>query len=145
VAEVLVPILEEHELELVEVTFRTEGGRWILRVTIDHTEGVRVEHCQAVSREMGVHLDVEDLIPVKYYLEVSSPGLDRPLKKEEDFERYSGRLVSIKAHTAVSGRKKIKGALLGIAEGVVTVQLEEGDKLEVPVENISSARLDFKF
>ena len=94
---------------------------------------------------MGVHLDVEDMIPVKYYLEVSSPGLDRPLKDESDFERFTGRLVKIKTTRAISGRKKISGTIEGLQNGIVRVLLDEGITLEVPVEDISSARLDYKF
>ncbi|UCG39787.1 MAG: ribosome maturation factor RimP [bacterium] len=143
--EILAPIMEQLDLELVDVTLRTEGGRWILRVTIDCEGGVTVDHCTAVSRELGVHLDVEDLIPMKYYLEVSSPGLDRPLKEEADFIRFKGRLVLIKTHRSVAGRRKISGTLDGLADGVVSVTLEDGTRLEVPVEDISSARLDYRF
>ena len=145
IREILDPILIERELELVEITFRMEGGRWILRITIDHDDGIKVEHCTRVSRELSVHLDVEDFIEVKYYLEVSSPGLDRPLKDEKDFEKYAGRLVFIKTHRLVEGRKKIRGALEGIEDGIVTVLLEDETRIEVPMEDISSARLDFKF
>lgn len=145
VREILAPILEELGLELVEITLRVEGGRWILRVTIDREEGVQVQHCTNVSRELSVHLDVEDLIPVKYYLEVSSPGLDRPLKDEKDFERFKGRLVKIKTNRSVGGRRKISGTIDGIEDGVVRVLMEDGISLQVPVEDISSARLDYKF
>ncbi|MGD8353332.1 MAG: ribosome maturation factor RimP [Pseudomonadota bacterium] len=145
IREILIPILDQQGLELVEITLRVEGGRWILRVTIDREEGVQVQHCTAVSRELGVHLDVEDIIPVKYFLEVSSPGLDRPLKDESDFERFKGRLVKIKTNRSVSGRRKISGTIEGIEDGVVSVMLDEGMSLKVPVEDISSARLDYKF
>lgn len=145
VSEILGPVLDQLGLELVEITFRVEGGRWILRVTIDCEGGVQVQHCTAVSRELGVHLDVEDLIPVKYYLEVSSPGLDRPLKDEDDFRRFTGRLVKIKVSRSIGGRKKINGTIEGIENGVVSVLLEDGLRLEVPVEDITSARLDYKF
>jgi len=145
IMEILDPILYESGLDPVEVTLRTEGGRWILRVTIDCEGGVTVDHCSRVSRELGVHLDVEDLIPVKYYLEVSSPGLDRPLKDEKDFERFSGRRVLIKMHQSVSGRKKIGGTLVGIVDGVVKVHLDDGMDMEVPIEAISSARLDDEY
>jgi ribosome maturation factor RimP len=145
VSEVLDPILQESGLELVDVTLRTEGGHWILRVTIDFEGGITVDHCTFVSRELGVHLDVEDLIPVKYYLEVSSPGLDRPLREERDFERFSGRRVLIRTHRSVAGRRKLGGTLEGIAEGTVSVLLDDGTRLEVPVEDISSARLDYEF
>jgi len=143
--EILLPVLEQEGLELVETILRVEGGRWILRVTIDREGGVQVHHCTAVSRELSVHLDVEDLIPVKYYLEVYSPGLDRPLKDESDFERYTGRLVKIKTNRSVAGRRKINGTIEGIEDGVVSVLVEDDIRLEVPVEDISSARLDYKF
>jgi ribosome maturation factor RimP len=145
IREILDPILKEYDLELVEVTFRMEDGRWVLRITIDHEDGIKVHHCTRVSRELSVHMDVEDFIEVKYYLEVSSPGLDRPLKDEKDYEKYAGKLVAIKAHRSIAGRKKIRGTLEGIEDGIVTVLLEEGDRLEVPFEEIISARLDFKF
>lgn len=145
IREILRPILDRNGLEPVDVTLRTEMGRWILRVTIDHEGGVTVDHCAAVSRDLGVHLDVEDLIPVKYYLEVSSPGLDRPLKEERDFERFAGRQVLIRTHRSVEGRRKIAGKLEGIEDGVVSVALGDGAKVRVPVEDISSARLDFEF
>jgi len=145
VREILIPVLDQMGLELVELTFRVEGGRWILRVTIDREEGIQLQHCTAVSRELSVHLDVEDLIPVKYHLEVSSPGLDRPLKDEGDFERFTGRLVRIKTNRSVAGRRKINGTIEGIKEGIVSVLGEDGVKIQVPVEDISSARLDYKF
>ncbi len=132
--EVLTPVLDQQGLELVEITLRVEGGRWILRVTIDREEGVQLHHCTAVSRELSLHLDVEDLIPVKYFLEVSSPGLDRPLKNERDFERFAGRLVKIKTNRSVSGRKKISGTIEGIEDGVVRILLEDDIRLEVPVD-----------
>jgi ribosome maturation factor RimP len=143
IARVLEPIVGQHGLEVVEVTLKSEGGRWILRVTIDCETGVKVEHCTMVSRELSVHLDVGDLIPVRYHLEVSSPGLDRPLKNERDFERFTGRSVMIKTHRSVSGLKKIRGTLEGIDEGVVKVRLENGNLLDVSMEDMSSARLDY--
>jgi ribosome maturation factor RimP len=143
--EILAPVLDQRGLELVDVTLRVEGSHWILRVTIDREEGVQVHHCTAVSRELNVHMDVEDLIPVKYFLEVSSPGLDRPLKNESDYDRFKGRLVKIKTNHPVAGRKKISGIIEGIENGVLSVLLEDDIRLEVPMEDILSARLDYKF
>ena len=143
--EILAPVLDQRGLELVDVTLRVEGGHWILRVTIDREGGVQVHHCTAVSRELNVHMDVEDLIPVKYFLEVSSPGLDRPLKNESDYDRFKGRLVKIKTNHPVAGRKKISGIIEGIENGVLSVLLEDDIRLEVPMEDILSARLDYKF
>lgn len=137
--------MRQSDLELVDVTLRTEGGRWILRVTIDCEGGVTVDHCTFVSRELGVHLDVEDLIPVKYYLEVSSPGLDRPLKEEKDFVRFCGRRVLIRTHRSVAGLRKIGGTLRGFSDGIVEVDLGDGTRVDVPIEDISSAKLEFEF
>lgn len=145
VVRVLEPIVDQHGLEVVEVTLKSEGGRWILRVTIDCETGVKVDHCTMVSRELSVHLDVEDLIPVRYHLEVSSPGLDRPLKNERDFERFTGRPVMIKTHRSVSGLRKIRGTLEGIEDGVVKVRLDNGNLLDISIEDMSIARLDYKF
>jgi ribosome maturation factor RimP len=145
IQEILTPVLDQRGLELVDITLRVEGGHWILRVTIDREGGVQVHHCTAVNRELNVHMDVEDLVPVKYFLEVSSPGLDRPLKNESDYQRFKGRLVKIKTTLPVAGRKKINGTIEGIENGVVGVLLEDGMRLEVPVEDISSAKLDYKF
>lgn len=145
VVKVLEPIVDQSGLEIVEVTLKNEGGRWILRVTIDCETGVTVDHCTMVSRELSVHLDVADLIPVRYHLEVSSPGLDRPLVSERDFERFAGRPVVVRTHRSISGRKRIRGTLEGIDDGVVRVRLEDGNALDVPLEDMSSARLDYKF
>ena len=145
IRQILEPIAGPAGIEIVDVTLHNESGRWILRVTIDQEGGVTVDSCTFINRELGVHMDVEDLIPVRYYLEVSSPGLDRPLKDERDFERFAGRLVLIRTHRSVGGRKKIRGTLEGLRDGVITVRLEEGVSVQVPLEDVSSARLDFDF
>lgn len=145
IREILQPIVDQQGIELVEVSIGNEGGRWILRVIIDCEGGVTVGHCTRVSRELSVHLDVEDLIPAQYYLEVTSPGLTRPLKDEKDFERFAGRTVLIKTYRKVSGRKKIRGTLLGLEEETVKISLGDGLTVDVPLEDISSARLDFDF
>jgi len=136
------PITGRLGLELVEVTFRNENGRWILRVTIDHEGGVKVSHCTAVNRELGVHLEVDDPISVRYHLEVSSPGLDRPLKNEGDFKRFAGRQVFIRTHRPVEGLRKIRGVLDGVEDGVAQVRMADGTLVKVPMEEMSSARLD---
>ncbi|GBE15917.1 MAG TPA: ribosome maturation factor RimP [Proteobacteria bacterium] len=143
ITRIVEPITGRLGLELVEVTFRNEDGRWILRVTIDHENGVKVRHCTVVSRELGVHLEVEDPISVQYNLEVSSPGLNRPLKNERDFERFTGRQVSIKTHRPVAGRRKLQGILEGVEDGVARVRMADGTPVEVPLEDMSSARLTF--
>ena len=143
ITRIVEPITGRLGLELVDVAFRSEDGRWVLRVTIDHEDGVKVAHCTAVSKELGVHLEVEDPIPVRYHLEVSSPGLDRPLKNEGDFERFAGRQILIRTHRSVAGRRKIRGILEGVENGVAQVRMADGTLVEVPMEDISFARLAY--
>ncbi len=145
VRNILEPIVVQHGIEVVDVKISNEEGRWILRVTIDCEGGVTVQHCTTVSRELSVHLDVEDLIPLKYNLEVTSPGLTRRLRDEKDFARFVGRAVKIKTNRKVSGRRNIRGTLQGYDEGLVRINLGDGITLDVPIEDISSARLDFSF
>ncbi len=145
VRDILEPIVVQHGIELEDVKISNESGRWILRVTIDCEDGVTVQHCTTVSRELSVHLDVEDIIPVQYNLEVTSPGLTRQLKDEKDFVRFIGRTVKIKTYRKVSGRKKSRGTLQGYDGGLVRINIDDGITLDVPIEDISSARLDFDF
>jgi ribosome maturation factor RimP len=98
-----IPVLEEIGLELVEVQFRREQSGWVLRLVIDKQEGVSLDDCAAVSREIGQLLDIEDFIDQAYNLEVSSPGLNRPLKSMADFQRFIGRKAKIKTIEPISG------------------------------------------
>lgn len=129
--------------ELAWVQYVQERGNWILRVVIDREEGVTVEDCAAVSRQLSTLLDVEeDPIPHSYNLEVSSPGLDRPLLGDEDFRRFAGKRVRIRTSEAVRGRKVLRGTLQGVSEGAVQVEDESGDVVDVPRERIVEARLE---
>jgi ribosome maturation factor RimP len=100
------PIIESRQLELVDVEFKREGPNSYLRLFIDKAEGVTLDDCQSVSRECELVLDVENIIQTQYILEVSSPGLDRPLKKREDYQRFQGRLVKLKTYRPLDGQKK---------------------------------------
>ena len=141
------PVLEDHGLELVDV--ETKGGRapWTLRVIVDTPEGdgrVSVERCAEVSREIGTQLDAADLMRGRYTLEVSSPGVERPLVRLRDYRRFAGREVRLKGYgPLVEGSKTVEGELLGLAdeeEGVVAVRVDE-QRVEVPVSSIASAHL----
>ncbi len=138
------PVLESEGFSLVDIEYKQERGRWVLRVYIDKEGGVTVEDCAQVSRELGQLLDVEDIVPTSYSLEVSSPGLDRPLKKEEDFVKYSGRKVRIKTADYVSGRRNFKGELLGLVDGKVKVKVEGGEIFEIPLSSIVKANLEIE-
>jgi len=139
---ILESLLEAEGLSLVDIEYKWEQRGWILRVLIDREHGVTLDDCARVSREFGQLLDVEDIIPTSYRLEVSSPGLDRPLKKEEDFVKYSGRRVRIKTRDQVSGRRNFKGDLLGCTEGTVMVKVDGSEVFAIPLSAILKANLE---
>ncbi len=134
-------LLPSMELELVDVQFQREGHGWVLRLFIDGENGVNHDHCAMVSRELGDYLDVENIIEVKYHLEVSSPGLERPLRKLSDYKRFSGRKARIKLRVAVDGQRIFVGEISLVNDDVIELALEEGGKIEFPYDDISKARL----
>lgn len=144
------PILESLHLELVDVEFKRSGKELILCLFIDKEGGVNVDDCADVSRELSVIIDIEDFIPGNYTLEVSSPGLDRPLKNILDYNRFSGRLVKVKTYEpflddAGNRRKTFLGQLVGLTDGLVVLKLTEGPTASIPLERIAKANLEFEF
>jgi ribosome maturation factor RimP len=145
----LEPVLVRDGYELVEVEWVRGGGRFTLRVFIDKPGGVNVDDCQAVSRTIEPILDVEDFIEQAYDLEVSSPGLDRPLRTPEHFARYAGQRVHVKAYGPIPGtaegspaRKNWTGALRGYEGGAVLVDVD-GVLHRIPHDQIAKAHLEF--
>ena len=134
------PLLLSEELELVDITYRHERGRWILALFIDKEGGVTIEDCVAISREFGDLLDVKDIIPGPYSLEVSSPGLDRPLFTLVHFARFAGSQVRIKTRVKVGDRRKFIGLLMGV-DGREVLLEQDGQQLRLPFDEIQSARL----
>jgi ribosome maturation factor RimP len=141
---ILEPLLETEGLSLVDISLAWEHGGCILRVLIDKKQGITLDDCALVSREFGQLLDVENIIPTSYRLEVSSPGLDRPLKKEADFITYTGRRVRIKTRDPVLGRRNFKGDLIGCAEGKVQVKVEGNGVFAIPLSSILKANLELE-
>jgi ribosome maturation factor RimP len=146
---VLGPVLARDGYELVDVEWVRGGGRWTLRVFIDRPGGVNLDDCQLVSRTIDPILDVEDFIEPAYDLEVSSPGLDRPLRTGEHFQRYKGQRVHVKAYGPVAGtaggsapRKSWTGTLEGFADGSVGV-LVDGVLHRIPLDQIAKAHLEY--
>ena len=134
------PLLADRGLELVEIQYRREGHGWILRFFIDREDGVGIDDCAKASREIGARLEVEDLIDHAYTLEVSSPGLERPLKKETDFARFTGRLARIKLREPLAGQRVLIGTLRGLAGAAVLLETE-GEIVSLEMNNIAKARL----
>ena len=134
------PLLDNMGLELVEVQYRREGHGWVLRFFIDKEQGVTIDDCAAVSREVSTWLDVEDLIDHAYHLEVSSPGLERPLKKPADFERFVGRKARIKLREPREDRRVFTGILKSIQEEGITLSVDDKPVL-IAFEEIARARL----
>lgn len=128
-------------LELFDAQFRKEGHGWVLRLFIDHPEGVSLDQCEKVSRELSAFLDVEDLIGHPYHLEVSSPGLDRPLRSPAEFRRFLGHEAKIKLHEAMGSQKVFIGKIALADDEAVTLNLENGLQVRCPYEKIGKARL----
>jgi ribosome maturation factor RimP len=139
------PVVAGQGYELVDVEFKNELGQWILRVFIDKAGGVGLEDCATVSRELSAVLDVADAIPQHYSLEVSSPGLNRPLKKEADFARFVGKKAKIRTRRPIGeSRRNFSGTLVGVDAG--KVKIDVGDQVcEVPVEDVEKANLVYEF
>lgn len=147
------PILDDLEFELVDLEYKREGRDLFLRIFIDKPGGISLDDCVNVSREVGALLEVENVIDEAYRLEVSSPGLDRPLKRPEDFERFVGEHVKVKAKDGIDPdgrghtRKTFAGELLGLKDGRVCIrQLDKkGGEVEIPLTDLVMARLDPQF
>lgn len=137
-------IIDGTDRELVDVEFVKEGSDWVLRVFLDKPGGIDVEDCRTVSQSLSERLDDNDPIPNAYSLEVSSPGLERPLKKDEDFVRFTGKKIHIKGFSPIDGKKELQGTLQGFEDGIVRLMV--GKKLlEVPKEQIAKAHLAVEF
>lgn len=137
------PVLKELGCEWIEARLITEYGRKILRIAIDKEGkegGVSVGDCERVSREIETLLEVEEVVGERYLLEVSSPGLERPLIKEADYLRFVGKIASLKTREPIEGRRNYKGLLEGLEEGIVKI-LIDGKQYKVPVELIERAHL----
>ncbi|MFZ5758670.1 MAG: ribosome maturation factor RimP [Thermodesulfobacteriota bacterium] len=143
VAQIVDPVLMESGLELVDVQFRQEQVGMVLRIVIYRKDGVGIDDCARVSREVGHLLDVEDLIAEKYHLEVSSPGLDRPLKTEKDFIRALGEKITLKVDAAGQGVTH-SGVVADVRDGVVRLQTPAG-YLSFALADIKKARREIEF
>ena len=140
VTELIEPGLLADGLELVDIEFKKEGKNWILRIYIDREGGVTLADCQKVSRLAGDLIEVEEVIEPVYTLEVSSPGLNRVLKKEKDFLKYSGKKIYVQCHAPMDGRKKFTGILTGFIDQLIHLEMD-GQHYTIPLNLVAKANL----
>ncbi|GAA3662403.1 ribosome maturation factor RimP [Asaccharospora irregularis] len=145
VEEIVEKITEPLGFEIVDVEYVKEAGEYYLRVYLDKEGGISLDDCEQVSRKLSEQLDKQDPISENYFLEVSSPGLDRPLKKEKDFIRYQGRDVEIKLYKAVDGVKQFEGELVGLTEDKNIKIIIDGNEVEFNKKEVALVRLAIKF
>ena len=143
--ELITPLVEDKGFELVDVEYVKEGGNWYLRAYIDKPGGITVDDCEVISRSLSDKLDEEDFIEGAYILEVSSPGLGRPLKKEKDFVRNMGQEVELRTYRAIEKQKEFRGILDAYDKSSITLEVEEGEKLVFDRSNVALVRLAFDF
>ena len=136
----LEPAFERLGFELVDLEYQPGGGQSVLRVFIDGPNGITLDDCAAVSHQVSGILDVEDPIPGEYNLEISSPGVDRPLRRPAHFEKYAGEQVKIRMAKGFAGRRRLKGQLVGLEDNEVIVAVDEKTH-RLPLGSIESARL----
>ena len=141
----LMPIIEANHFELVDVEYVKEAGTWYLRAYVDKEGGITIDDCETVSRAFSVLLDQEDFIDDAYILEVSSPGLGRPLKKEKDYIRGMGKEVEIRTYKALEGSKEFYGILCAYDDKTVTIRQEDGSDRKFERNEIALIRLAFDF
>ena len=138
------PILDEMEIELVDIEFLSEQGRWILRIYVDQSGGITLDACARVSREIDDLIEVKDIFQQGYVLEVSSPGLNRRLKKEKDFERAVGKNIKIKMVTPLEGQRNFKGSLRSFQDGILCLSVKD-DLILLPYGDVEKANLVYDF
>ena len=143
--ELITPILDRMNFELVDVEYVKEGSTWYLRAYIDKPGGIMVDDCEIVSRELSDILDEKDFIDEAYILEVSSPGLGRPLKKEKDFARSLGEEVEVRTYRAIDRQKEFIGILKDYDKDTVTIEYEDGETMTFDKADIALIRLAFDF
>jgi ribosome maturation factor RimP len=143
IRQLVASVLEGQGYELVEFELKRSGKNGVLRVFIDKPAGISHKDCELVSEQLGTVLDVEDLIPFSYTLEVSSPGLDRKLVKESDYTRFEGKLAKVQTRVPLQNQKTFRGRLRGLQGGKVLLEMPKGGLMEIPLDVVHEARLEF--
>ncbi|CAG7602620.1 Ribosome maturation factor RimP [Paenibacillus solanacearum] len=144
VEELVRPFLDENGFELVDIEYVKEGGNWFLRVYVDKEGGIDIDDCGRISEYLSARLDEKDPIEAAYFLEVSSPGAERPLKKAQDFHKAVGDYVFLTTYEPVDGLKEFEGTLASFDEETVVVEIGK-KKHSIPYTKVASARLAIQF
>ena len=142
--ELIEPVISSEGMELVTIDYVRESRGWVLRLYVDTAAGVTIDHCARLSRQLSDILDVKDIVPHPYILEVSSPGLNRILKKEHDFITYRGETITVKTSEPVEQRKKFHGKLLDCREGTITLHADNHE-VSIPLSLITKAQIKYQF
>ncbi len=140
VEELITPFILQEGLELVDVEYQKDGPNWFLRIFIDKPGGVKLDDCEKISNLVSSVLDRADIIPQKYYLEVSSPGVERPLKKPKDFERFRGSNIIVRTKSKIQGSRNFQGVLAGYEDDQVVLETADG-LIKIPFNLIGKAKL----
>ncbi len=128
-------------MEVVLVEIKGEGSHSVVRAFIDQPGGISLDDCERFSRRLSVSMDVEDWIPFRYVLEVSSPGVNRPLVKDADFRRFSGKNAKVRTRLPIEGQSNFKGKIVGVTEGRLELEVAPGKKVEIALMDIEKANL----
>ena len=148
--DLLKDFLPDNGLELYNAEFTKEGKDWFLRIYIDKQEGAEEEYvstddCELVSRFLSEKLDEEDPIEQNYYLEVSSPGMDRQLIEQRHYDRYEGHLVEVKLYKGIDGKKLYEGELVGLTDGIITIKDENNNEITFSLDQVAKTNLAVVF
>ena len=144
ITSLVMPVLQEKDLDLVDVLYRRESSGWVLRLFIDKEDGVTLDDCTAVSREVSHLLDIEDIIEQAFNLEVSSPGLDRPLKSVGDFQRFAGCKAKVTTKEPIEGNQVFMGRINKVEDELITMEVGQRE-LRIPFSEVAKARLEVEF
>ena len=139
VRELVEPLLSARQAELVELTCHPQGGRALVRFLVDTPQGIRLDELSALNQAIGAILEEHDVIPMPYLLEVSSPGLDRPLKNQADFDRVIGRRLKVRTAAPINEKWEYSGKLLNVNEEAIVLELNSGEKLKILLSSIAHA------
>lgn len=145
VRELAAPILESLGLELFDLQFRKGGNRSLVQIFIDKEGGVTLEDCQRASQEIGMVLDLKDAVPGSYNLEVSSPGINRPIRDRQDYQRYKGSKIKVKLFAPMENRKTVIGINRGIEEETLRLEIAPNREILIPIVEIAGASLEVDF